>query len=75
MKIKKLKLKITGMHCVSCAMNIDGDLEDYVKGVKSSSTNYAKQECIVEYDEQKTGIEKILKQVEKTGYTAQAAIE
>jgi len=26
--MQKIKLKINGMHCVSCAMNIDGDLED-----------------------------------------------
>jgi len=28
--IKKQKIKIVGMHCSSCAMNIDGDLEDFV---------------------------------------------
>ena len=46
----KKKLKITGMHCISCAMTIDGDLEDFVKGVKASNTNYAKAETEVEFD-------------------------
>jgi P-type Cu+ transporter len=73
--MKKVTLKIKGMHCVSCAMNIDGDLEDYVKGVKSSSTNYAKQECIVEYDIQKTDVKQILKQIKESGYSAQVANE
>lgn len=71
--MKKIKLKIQGMHCTSCAMSIDGDLEDYVEGVKSSSTNYAKQECIVEYDEEKAKVDEIVKQVKKTGYEAQMA--
>lgn len=69
----KIKLKIIGMHCTSCAMTIDGDLEDYVKGVKSSSTNYAKQECVVEFDEKDVKVEQIIKQVKDTGYTAQVA--
>jgi len=72
--MKKIKLKIEGMHCTSCAMSIDGDLEDYVKGVESSSTNYAKQECIVEYDEEKAKVEQIVNQVKKTGYVAQPAV-
>ena len=67
---KKIILKITGMHCTSCAMNIDGDLEDYVKGVKSSSTNYAKGITEVEFEENQTAIEKIIEQIKKTGYTA-----
>ncbi len=68
---KKIKLKITGMHCTSCAMNIDGDLEDYVKGVTSSSTNYAKAETEVEFDEKKVKIEQIVDQIKKTGYQAE----
>ncbi len=70
MSTKKIKLKIEGMHCVSCAMSIDGDLEDYVKGIKSAKTNYAKQECEVEFDEEKIKLRQILEQVEKTGYKA-----
>ena len=68
---KKLKLKITGMHCTSCAMNIDGDLEDYVKGVTSSTTNYAKAETEVEFDEKEVKIEQIIGQIKKTGYQAE----
>lgn len=68
---KKIKLKITGMHCTSCAMNIDGDLEDCVKGVTSSSTNYAKAETEVEFDEKEVEIEQIIGQIKKTGYQAE----
>lgn len=71
MKVKNLKLKIIGMHCTSCAMNIDGDLEDNVKGIKSAKTNYAKQVCEVEYEEDKTNAKKIIEQIKETGYQAQ----
>jgi len=68
-KIIKKKLKIEGMHCSSCAMNIDFDLED-LEGIKAAKTNYAKQESEVEFDEQKVKVEDIIKSVEKTGYKA-----
>lgn len=67
---KKVVLKITGMHCTSCAMSIDGDLEDFVKGVKSAKTSYAKQETEVEFDEEKIKPQKIIEQIKKTGYKA-----
>jgi copper chaperone CopZ len=66
-KILKKKLKIDGMHCTSCAMTIDFDLED-LEGVKSSKTNYARQETEVEYDEEKIKFSEILKQIKETGY-------
>lgn len=66
--MKKLKLKIEGMHCVSCAMTIDFDLEDL--GVKSAKTSYAKQEAEVEFDEEKIKSEKIIEQIKKAGYKA-----
>ena len=56
------------MHCTSCAMNIDFDLEDL--GVKNVKTNYAKQECEVEFDEEKLNEEAIIKTIKKTGYQA-----
>lgn len=68
--MKKLKLKITGMHCTSCAMSIDGDLEDYVKGVKSVKTSFAKQVCEVEFDENQVSVEIIINQIKETGYVA-----
>ncbi len=67
--MKKLKLKIDGMHCTSCAMSIDGDLED-TEGVKESRTNYAKQVCEVEFDEKKLNPKKIAEIVKEIGYTA-----
>lgn len=70
----KIKLKIDGMHCSSCALNIDFDLED-LEGVKSSKTNYAKQESEVEFEEGMIKLEHILKQIEKTGYNATVEVQ
>lgn len=67
--MKKVKLKIEGMHCTSCALNIDFDLED-LEGVKLSKTSYAKEETEVEFEEGTVGLEQILKQIYKTGYKA-----
>ncbi len=69
--IVKKKFKITGMHCTSCAMSIDGDLEDLLDGIKSSNTNYAKSETEVEFDDKKVSIEQIVKLIKNTGYKAQ----
>lgn len=63
------KIKIEGMHCSSCSMNIDFDLEE-LDGVNKVNTSYAKQESEVEYDEEKLTIQEIVKQIEKTGYKA-----
>ena len=68
MSIVNKKLKIQGMHCTSCAMNIDFGLED-LEGVKSAKTSYAKQVCEVEFDEEKINNQKIIQTIKKTGYT------
>lgn len=64
---KTIKLKITGMHCTSCAMNIDGELEDM--GVKEVKTSYAKNETSVTFDEGNISIENIFEAIQKLGYT------
>lgn len=65
----KQVFKISGMHCTSCAMNIDGELED-TDGVKQSNTNYAKSQTEVEFDEKKVNQEKIINIIQKSGYSA-----
>lgn len=69
---KKLKLKIDGMHCSSCAMLIDGDLED-LQGVVSAKTSYHKQECEVDLDLKKVKTSEIIETIRKTGYQAEIA--
>lgn len=68
----KQKLKIEGMHCTSCALNIDMDLED-LGGIKTANTSYAKQETEVEFDPRETSLEQIIETIKKTGYSAKAS--
>lgn len=70
----KQKFKIEGMHCTSCAMNIDMDLED-VQGIKSARTSYARQECEVEFEEDKANADLIIQTIQTTGYKAQLKTE
>ena len=69
MKIVRKKLKVEGMHCSSCVMSIDFDLED-LEGVKSVKTSFAKEECEVAFDEEKLTTEKIIETIQKIGYKA-----
>lgn len=66
----KKKLKINGMHCTSCAMNIDFDLED-TGGISKVKTSYAGQICEVEFDEEKLSLQEIIDVIKKTGYDAE----
>lgn len=68
--MEKMIFKISGMHCNSCAMNIDGELEDTGK-VISVSTSYAKGQTVVEFDPHKISEEEIKEIIGKVGYTAE----
>jgi len=67
--MKKILLTISGMHCTSCSMNIDLDLEE-TKGIISSKTNYAKSVSDITYDPKLISPEKIIQVIQNTGYTA-----
>lgn len=62
-----LKLALSGLHCSSCAVNIDLTLED-LEGVVNSKTNYAKSNASIDYFPEKTNPEKIIAEIEKLGY-------
>ena len=65
----ELVLKIEGMHCTSCAMNIDGNLED-LEGVISSDTSYASSLTTILYDPEKVTEKDLIKNIKETGYSA-----
>ena len=69
-KIIKSKFKICNMHCTSCAMNIDFNLED-LEGVVYAKTSYAKCECEVAYDDEKLSEDNIISTIKEAGYVAQ----
>ena len=63
-------LKLSGLHCTSCAVNIDLSLED-IKGVIESKTNYAKSETSVEFDPKVVSLGKINSVIKELGYTVE----
>lgn len=67
LQVPNLKLKISGMHCSSCAMNIDNALEE-IPGVISSKTNYAKGETEIIYQPGKSVVAPAKKAIERLGY-------
>ncbi len=64
--------KIHGMHCTSCAMRIDMDLED-VPGVKEARTNFARSVTQVTYDPARASVDQLVAAIAAAGYTAQPA--
>jgi len=67
---KKTILKISDMHCASCAVNIENALRKEA-GVKSANVNFASEKLYLEFDD--TEIDIIIKVkniVEKLGYKA-----
>jgi copper chaperone CopZ len=56
------------MHCTSCAVTIDLDLEE-LNGVKSSKTNYAKSITEVEYDPDLVSSDLLKATITKSGYS------
>ena len=65
----KKRFAIQGMHCVGCALTIEGALED-ISGVQEANVNYAHQWVDVEYDERLTTDERIVAVIQAAGYEA-----
>lgn len=60
-------LQINGMHCVSCGMNIDNELEE-IGGVLQAETNYANSQTKVKYNPMLVSVNKIKDAISKLGY-------
>lgn len=64
--MKKLIIKIGGMHCATCAINIEKALNK-VDGVRAT-VNYGNEKAYVEIDTSKVDSNKIIQIIKKTGY-------
>lgn len=64
---EEITLSISGMHCTSCALNIDGALED-TKGVLRADTSYAQAKVTVVFDPTVIDEKKIKKIIKDEGY-------
>ncbi len=67
---EKVVFKISGMHCTSCSMSIDGELED-VAGVLQATTSYAASQTTIEYDPTKVQPKKLKAVIEGLKYTVE----
>lgn len=65
----KKQIQIVGMHCTSCAVNIEKSLLN-VPGVKDADVNYATEKAIVEVNDDFTDEKKLVGTIEKGGYKA-----
>lgn len=65
----KTLLKIQGMHCVSCALNIEKSLNK-LEGVTKATVNFSTEEAIIDYDKKQVNINKIKELVSDLGYKA-----
>ncbi len=61
--------QIVGMHCSSCAINIDFELED-LEGVNEAKTHYAKQKSEVKFFPDKVSHEQMISVITRLGYEA-----
>ena len=58
------------MHCESCENKIKGNLR-FEKGVKKIETSIPDQTVTIEYDADKTSVEKLIEAFKKFGYEAE----
>jgi Cu+-exporting ATPase len=65
--VKRIDIPVEGMHCASCAANIERRLARE-PGVTTANVNYANQVAAVEYDEQQTDVARLAAAVEDAGY-------
>ena len=65
-----IKIKTIGMHCPSCEMLVKDSLEDE-EGVNNSKADFKLGIIEVDFDEEKTNLNKIKDIINKEGYKVQ----
>ncbi|MDF1498313.1 MAG: sulfite exporter TauE/SafE family protein [Patescibacteria group bacterium] len=65
--LKKIKIQIEGIHCKSCKILIETEV-DILDGIKSVKVNNQTGNCEIEYDENKISQKKIFETIEKMDY-------
>ena len=63
----KKVFKIAGMHCASCASNIEHGLKDGL-GANKANVNFATEKLYLEFDEKKVSEESLKKKIVKIGF-------
>ena len=65
---EKATLDIAGMHCASCALNVENSLKK-VEGVSRAAVNFATEKAYVEYDPSALSVHDLERVVEHAGYS------
>jgi len=64
---RKVTLKIKGMECPNCSMNLER-IEDKLKGVLFAEASYRKEQMVLEYDETIVDMDLIRAEISRLGY-------
>ena len=64
---KKAEIKVSGMSCASCALNIEKTLNE-VEGVDEASVNFGTERVTVEYNPNEIKLPELEKAIEDVGY-------
>lgn len=64
---KKAEIKVSGMHCASCALNVEKSLKD-LEGVENAQVNIGTEKATVEYDSEKLKLTELENAIENAGY-------
>jgi copper chaperone CopZ len=67
----QIQLKISGMHCLDCAVKVSNDLVE-TAGVESADVKYVRKLATVEVG-QPVAVETLVEAVKKAGYGAEPA--
>lgn len=68
--LKKIKLKINGIHCKSCKTLIETEI-DVLPGVNRVNVDYISGKAEIEFDDEKIGRKRIFKEIKKLNYEPQ----
>ena len=64
---KNANIKISGMSCASCALNVEKSLET-LEGVEKAQVNLGTEEATIEYNPQKLKLSQLEVAVQDAGY-------
>lgn len=68
----ELRLSLDGMHCASCAMSIEEELEE-LDGVVEAKASYPRRQAKVVFDEARVDLAAILTTIGDLGYRGRVA--
>lgn len=67
--MQKIILDILGMHCISCAVNIETMLKK-IPGIVNAKINFSSEKAYIEFEPEKLSIPDLIDAINKTGYSA-----